>query len=38
MIVIENTGPVAQKFTIYLKNALKGVKLCGALIIALFSV
>lgn len=38
MIVIENTGPVAQKFTIYLKNALLGFKLGGALIIALISV
>jgi hypothetical protein len=38
MIVIENTGPVAQKFTIYLKNALFGFKLSSVLMIAILSV
>jgi len=38
MIVIENTGPVAQKFTIYLKNALFGFKMSNILMIGILSV
>jgi hypothetical protein len=38
MIVIENTGPVAQKFTVYLKNALIGFKLSSVLLLAILSV
>ena len=38
MIVIENTGPVAQKFTVYLKNAIFGFKLSSVIMIAIMSV
>jgi len=38
MIVIENTGPVGQKFTIYLKNALFGFRLSNILMIGILSV